>query len=146
MSLKLMETQLYVCMRVCVSMPLQRQCCTWVSPVKKVWTCHWETDTHTQIYCTQTSVTSLPPEFTGNQLRLSKRGETYPPPCPPPPLWPSSDFISTFLQLFIPLLFLLLLHCHDFISTPLLFSIYLNAHFLSSPRQRRDRHAVISCS
>lgn len=39
--------------------------------------------THTNndaLYCSQTSVTSLPPDFTGNQLRLSKKGETYPPP------------------------------------------------------------------
>lgn len=57
--------------------------------------------THTNndaLYCSQTSVTSLPPDFIGNQLRLSKKGEMY----PPPPLCTSSDFIFTFLQLFIP--------------------------------------------
>lgn len=100
--------------------------------------------THTNndaLYCSQTSVTSEAPDFTRNQLRLSKKRETYP---PPPPPCPSSDFISTFLQLFIPFSFLFLLYCHDFVSPPLLFK---RIYFLSSPGQRGDRRAIIiSCS
>lgn len=82
----------------------------------------------------QTSaVTPLPPEFTRNQLRLSKKGE-----IPPPPLCPSPPFISALLQLFIPLLFLLF-NCAAMTSSALLFcsKLRLNAHFLSSPKTKR---------
>lgn len=91
------------------------------------------------LYRAQTSMTSLPPEFTRNQLRLSKKGE-----FSPPPLCPSPDFISALLQLFIPLLFLLLLHCHDFISTPLLFKRIRRASkctfsFFAKTKRRQTR-------
>lgn len=102
----------------------------------------WHTHANNDaLHRAQTSVTSLPPEFNRNQLRLSKKGETY-----PPPLCPSSDFISAFLQLFIPLLFLLLPHCHDFISPPLSFQHISICTFSFFTRQIGDRHAVISPS
>lgn len=93
---------------------------------------HTNNDT---LSCSQTSVTSLLSEFTRNQLRLSKKEETY-----PPPLWPSSDFISTFPQLFIPCV-VSSFYCPAMTSSALLFCahVYLNAQFHSSPGQRGDR-------
>lgn len=107
---------------LCASACLSRMY-TEVSVIPLAYTHAWHTQyTHNNnaLYWTQTSVTSLPPKFNRNQLRLSKKGETY-----PPLLCPFSNFISTFLQIFISLLVLFLLYSHDSISTPLFVQTYI---------------------
>lgn len=80
-------------------------------------------------------MTSLPPEFGRNQLRLSKKGETCPPPVGLSPARhsPSYSFLSYFS---------FLLHCRDFIGTPLLFKATISTctfSFFSGTKRRQTR-------
>lgn len=85
----------------------------------------------------QTSVTSLPPEFTRNQLRLSMTGNLLLL-LSVPPLTSFRHSSSYSFLCYSPC------YCTAMTSSALLFcsNVYLNAHFLSSPGQRGDRHAV----
>lgn len=83
--------------------------------------------THTNnnaLYWTQTSVTSLPPEFTRNQLRLSKKGEAYPPPLN------SCQHSCSYS-------FLLLLYSHDSISNPKTYSL-MHIFFLHQHKEETN--------